>query len=126
MFTLPAFRKVCKFLFKAMLLFIVLSVLWVLCYRYVNPPITNLQLSRESSTGLSMKHHWIHYSAMGDNIKMAVLCGEDQQFKMHNGLISKPSGKHSQEMQRETPFVEQVPFPNKRPKMYFCGKAGHG
>ncbi|MSP57909.1 MAG: monofunctional biosynthetic peptidoglycan transglycosylase [Flavobacteriaceae bacterium] len=93
MFTVLALRKICKFLFKAMLVFIVLSVLWVLCYRYINPPITSLQLSRESSTGLTMKHHWIHYSAMGDNIKMAVLCGEDQQFKMHNGFDFKAIGK---------------------------------
>ncbi len=89
MFTNITLRKIAKFLFKAMLLFMVLSFLWVLCYRFINPPITRLQLSRESSSGLKIQQQWIQYDAMGDNIKMAVLCGEDQQFKMHNGFDFK-------------------------------------
>ena len=63
----------------------VFSNLWVLSYRWVNPPITWLMLHRKSQMDLPIQRKSIPLSQMG-YFPQAVIAGEDQRFYMHSGF----------------------------------------
>lgn len=68
-----------------------LSVLLVLLFRWVPPPGTALMLERkiESWTHdqpIELKRSWRSWQQLPDNLKMAVIAGEDQKFAEHWGF----------------------------------------
>ncbi|MDY7219754.1 monofunctional biosynthetic peptidoglycan transglycosylase [Denitrificimonas sp. JX-1] len=70
---------------------LVLSVLLVLLLRWVNPPYSALMLERHFSTvktneSYSSQRIWINWDTLPDNLKIAVIAGEDQQFANHKGF----------------------------------------
>jgi monofunctional biosynthetic peptidoglycan transglycosylase len=76
---------------KAVLYFLLVTVLWVLMYRFINPPITLLMVMRNierKADGKSFKtdKKWVDFKEMSDNIKRAALAGEDQKFIQHMGF----------------------------------------
>lgn len=68
---------------------IAISLLWVVAYRFINPPTTALMSSRSSLYDIDCNQTWVDYQSIGNNIKMAVICGEDQRFKEHHGFDFK-------------------------------------
>ncbi len=81
-------KKLLRFLFKASLWFIALSLLWVLAYRFVPVPFTYLMLSEKYTTKgeHSIQHNWVGIEEISDQIQLAVICAEDQNFLKHNGF----------------------------------------
>ena len=81
-------KKTGKFLFKAMLWFIAISFCWVLLYRWVNPPITFLMVSRyfECEENCSIEKKWVNYEDISEHMVLGVIVCEDQNFFKHNGL----------------------------------------
>jgi monofunctional biosynthetic peptidoglycan transglycosylase len=86
MLTFFLFRSVFKWIFRIILAFVSLSLLWVVAYRFLNPPTTLLIQSRASEYGTAAKQEWVDYDQISDNMKLAVICGEDQRFKDHMGF----------------------------------------
>lgn len=83
---------------KILLAGFLLSIIYVVLCKWVNPPITLTQLS-SVITGHGLKRDYIDYNEMGENIKLAVLAGEDQLFPDHNGFDFKSiqkAMKHNQ------------------------------
>ena len=89
MITLFLFYRVIKWIFRLLLAFIAISLLWVVAYRFINPPTTALMSNRSSLYDVDCKQTWVDYENIGNNIKMAVICGEDQRFKEHHGFDFK-------------------------------------
>lgn len=89
MFTLYLFRHVIKWIFRIVLVFVSISLLWVVTYRFINPPTTLLIASRESEYSTASLQEWMDYDQIADNVKLAVICGEDQRFKDHMGFDFK-------------------------------------
>ena len=89
MLTFFLFRSVFKWIFRIILAFVSLSLLWVVAYRFLNPPTTLLIQSRASEYGTAAKQEWVDYDQISDNMKLAVICGEDQRFKDHMGFDFK-------------------------------------
>jgi len=89
MLTFLLFRKVFKWIFRLILAFIAISLLWVVSYRFFNPPTTALIQSREREYGTEALQVWVDYDQISDNLKLAVICGEDQRFKDHSGFDFK-------------------------------------
>ena len=89
MITLFLFYRVIKWIFRLLLAFIAISLLWVVAYRFVNPPTTALMSNRSSLYYVDCNQTWVDYENIGNNIKMAVICGEDQRFKEHHGFDFK-------------------------------------
>ena len=81
-------KRLLKFIFKTFLWFIGLTVLWVLLYKYVPVPYTPLMAIRSVNGGpnYETKHQWVPISDISEEIQLAVICAEDQQFLMHNGF----------------------------------------
>jgi len=76
---------------KVLLYFILVSVLWVVAYRFINPPFTLLMVIKNierKSDGKSFKtdKQWVELKEMSDNMKRAAIAGEDQKFVHHLGF----------------------------------------
>lgn len=81
-----------RFIKKVVLYFIAISVVWVLFYRFVNPPITWLIISETWFTSQPKdlpKRIWIPYEDLSDNLKRAAIAGEDALFMDHHGFDTK-------------------------------------
>jgi len=89
MLTLLLFRTVVKWIFRIILTFVSICLLWVVAYRFINPPTTLLIQSRQGEYSTSALQEWVEYDQIADNMKMAVICGEDQRFKDHMGFDFK-------------------------------------
>ena len=77
---------------KTILYFIALSVIWVIFYRFVNPPTTWLILTKSKSKEERKnipKRKWIAYEDLSDNLKRAAIAGEDANFMDHYGFDTK-------------------------------------
>jgi len=78
-------RRLFGWLFKALFWFVLISVLWVLLYRFVNPPITLTQLG-DLVGGNGVTQSWRPIREIDRNMVRAVIAGEDARFCTHYGF----------------------------------------
>lgn len=81
-------RLVLRILLRASLAFVLLSLAWVLLYRFVDPPGTPLMLLRKFDdryTG-AVRKHWVPLRRISPNAIRAVIAAEDARFCEHNGF----------------------------------------
>ena len=78
--------RVAKFIFKAVLFVLLVTVGWVFLYRYVNPPVTPLMVMKYFGEGQPIKKEWKDYGAISGNMKLAVIAAEDQMYPAHSGF----------------------------------------
>ena len=84
-------RALLRRFFKLLLWLIALSVLLVLVFRWVPPPITGLMIERKieswtSGSGIDLQRSWRPWKELPDDLKMAVIAAEDQKFADHWGF----------------------------------------
>ncbi len=82
------FKRLARSFLKIVLYGFLLSLLYIVLCKWINPPITITQINSLLS-GNGLHRHYISYDEMGDNIKLAVMSGEDQLFPDHNGFDFK-------------------------------------
>jgi monofunctional biosynthetic peptidoglycan transglycosylase len=84
-------KRISKFLLKLLLWFVVLSVVWVVIYKYVPVPYTPLMVIRSfnGDEKYSTKHQWKPIDEISKNLQLAVISSEDQNFLTHNGFDIK-------------------------------------
>ncbi len=70
---------------KLLLWFVLISVLWVLLYRFVNPPITFTQLG-DAIGGNGVNRQWMSIDRIDRDKIRAVIAGEDSKFCTHKGF----------------------------------------
>jgi monofunctional biosynthetic peptidoglycan transglycosylase len=82
-----------KLLFvKLVLTLFLLSVAWVLLYRWVAPPATLHMLKRRAEAGTAGKedpyiqYRFVRLEEMSDQLPLAVVASEDQLFLKHSGF----------------------------------------
>ena len=90
----PLLKRISSLLSKILLWFLLVSVLWVLVYRFVNPPITLLMVVRNierKADGRPFKTNkeWVDFENISDNMKRAAVSSEDQLFLSHVGFDLK-------------------------------------
>ncbi len=73
------------FILKALVGLVAFSILWVLVYRFLNPPTTYLML-RDRVNGVEVKQDWVGLSEMSRHIPRAVIAAEDARFCEHRGF----------------------------------------
>jgi monofunctional biosynthetic peptidoglycan transglycosylase len=74
-----------RFVLKPVLFFIIGSVLWVLVYKFVPPPITATMLG-DVVSGEKLSKDWMSLSAMDPDMARAAIAGEDGKFCTHDGF----------------------------------------
>jgi monofunctional biosynthetic peptidoglycan transglycosylase len=90
----PGIKNIASACLKIVLWFFMVTVLWVIVYRFVNPPITLLMIQRNSERNSSgkpakMEKKWKDLDDIADNMKRAVIAAEDQRFLTHWGFDLK-------------------------------------
>ena len=92
------FKKIARFLFKAFLWFVALSVISVVIFRFVPVPFTPLMISRafeqkENGKEMTSSHDWVPIEEISPNLQKAVIASEDDLFLTHNGFNFKAMEK---------------------------------
>ena len=77
--------RILKWIGASLLAFILFSVLWVLAYRFVNPPITLTQAG-DALWGNGLTRDWVPIERINRNMVRAAIAGEDGKFCSHNGF----------------------------------------
>lgn len=70
---------------RAIVYFIAGSVLWVLIYRFVPPPVT-LTMVGDAVSGRGITKDWMSLDAMDPDMARAAIAGEDGKFCTHGGF----------------------------------------
>ncbi len=80
---LPA--RLWRFTWRAILYFVIGSVLWVALYRFVPPPITFTMMG-DVLGGRSVTKDWMPLSQIDRNMARAAIAAEDAKFCTHHGF----------------------------------------
>ena len=81
-------RKVWRVFSRLVIYGFLVSLLYIILTRWLNPPITITQIS-SIITGHGCHRSFVTLKNMSREIKLAVMCGEDQLFPDHDGFDFK-------------------------------------
>jgi monofunctional biosynthetic peptidoglycan transglycosylase len=89
-----SFKLIVRLIQKAIFWFLTISLVWVLIYRFINPPITLLMLQRAverkiDGKDLKIDKSWLPIEDISTNLKRASIAGEDANFLNHMGFDFK-------------------------------------
>ncbi|MBL1459211.1 MULTISPECIES: monofunctional biosynthetic peptidoglycan transglycosylase [unclassified Methylophaga] len=99
-------HRIYRFLLKVLLLtiltFVLLSLLLVLPFRWVNPPITMVMADRwiTSNEDFQLRKTWLSWDEMPKHAALAVITSEDQKFPLHSGFDLKAIQQALKERER--------------------------
>jgi monofunctional biosynthetic peptidoglycan transglycosylase len=79
------FGRILGWLVKGVFLFILLSLVWVLLYRWVNPPYTFTMLG-DRLGGRNIQQEWMPLERIDRDMARAVIAAEDSKFCAHWGF----------------------------------------
>jgi monofunctional biosynthetic peptidoglycan transglycosylase len=77
--------RIIGWIVKLVLIFLIGSVLWVLAYRFINPPITATMLG-DVLAGRGATRDWMDIKQIDRDMVRAAIAGEDSKFCSHNGF----------------------------------------
>jgi monofunctional biosynthetic peptidoglycan transglycosylase len=77
--------RIVGWIVKLILAFIVISVLWVLAYRFVNPPIT-ITMIGDVVGGRGLHKDWMPIGEIDRDMVRASIAAEDSKFCSHSGF----------------------------------------
>ncbi|NNT71252.1 monofunctional biosynthetic peptidoglycan transglycosylase [Flavobacterium sp. IMCC34852] len=84
-------KKIFRWLKKAMLWFLGLSILTVIIFKWVPIPITPLMITRAIENKIDgndavLSHDWVSLDQISPNLQKAVIASEDGNFLKHHGF----------------------------------------
>jgi len=81
----PFLRRLFGWIWKGALVFVIVSVLWVGLYRFINPPFTFTMMG-DVLHGQLITKQWMSIDRMDPNMPRAAIAGEDARFCLHDGF----------------------------------------
>ncbi|MFD1950724.1 monofunctional biosynthetic peptidoglycan transglycosylase [Sphingomonas arantia] len=79
------FARIVRFVLRIALIFLVVSVLWVLAYRFVPPPVTATMLG-DAFAGRGIDKDWMSLNRIDPDMPRAAIAAEDGNFCRHHGF----------------------------------------
>jgi len=82
-------RWIIKYLLVTILSFVVLSLVMVFPFRWLNPPITMVMADRwlaATDEQFSLQQHWLSWDELPKQAALAIITSEDQRFPLHPGF----------------------------------------
>ena len=84
-------RRAGRFVLKALLLLLLVTLIPVLSLRWLNPPVTSYMLLRHFGTPFerppcAIEYRWTDWRNISPDLALAVIAAEDQRFPRHHGL----------------------------------------
>jgi monofunctional glycosyltransferase len=89
------FRLIRSLVIQLVLTMFLLSIVWVLIYRWLPPPATLHMITRRAKAGKegvadqNIKYRFVSLEEMSENMPLAVIASEDQLFTSHDGFDFK-------------------------------------
>lgn len=80
------FIRLRGWLMRILAAWVLLSILAVLVFRFVDPPTSSVMAQRWLSEGLAQTQRWMPIEAIDPNLALAVIAAEDQRFPEHWGF----------------------------------------
>ena len=80
-----ALGRIFAFVGKLLLVFVLVSVGWVLAYRFVSVPLT-WPMARDAVAGKHVERNWIALDDIAPVMPRAVIGAEDSRYCVHNGF----------------------------------------
>ncbi len=83
------FKRLFKLIIRLTLVFIVLSFIIVLPFRWINPPVTMVMMDRwlkTSNEDFTLQQQWLSWGKIPKHAAAAVMASEDQLFVVHHGF----------------------------------------
>jgi monofunctional biosynthetic peptidoglycan transglycosylase len=85
------FGQIMRFFWKLIIWFNIISLFFVVLYKFVPVPYTPLMVIRyfenkSAGKNIETKHHWVPIEDISKNLQKAVIASEDGRFFEHNGL----------------------------------------
>src|SRR5690606_3474135 len=86
------FKKFVRLVLKLCVWFIIITVFWVLFYKWVPVPATSLMVIRSAEQLQEKKlmkwnDQWVAWYKISKNVHLAGICGEDQKFSSHDAFV---------------------------------------
>ena len=78
-------RRIFGWIVKLVLAFFLITILWVLVYRFINPPIT-LTMLGDIFAGRGAERSWMPIGQIDRDMVRAAIAAEDSKFCQHNGF----------------------------------------
>lgn len=91
--------RIAAFFGKALFWFVIVSVVWVVIYRFVPPPIT-MTMAGDVVAGRGLDKDWMSLSDMDPDMARAAIAGEDGKFCSHDGFDREAIAKAFERNQR--------------------------
>jgi monofunctional biosynthetic peptidoglycan transglycosylase len=82
-------KKLFVFIFKLLLWFLLITIGWVILYKFVPVPYTPLMAIRyfeSEQENFETEHDWVEIQQISKNLQLAVIASEDQNFLKHSGF----------------------------------------
>lgn len=79
-------KRIFRWIWKSTLIFFVSTILWVVAYKWINPPTTYLHLTCDCGENVTFHKEWVDYDQISNHMKLAVVASEDNNFMKHNGI----------------------------------------
>jgi monofunctional biosynthetic peptidoglycan transglycosylase len=77
--------RILGWIVKLVVTFFLVSILWVLAYRFINPPIT-LTMIGDLIAGRGAQREWMPVGRIDRDMVRAAIAAEDSKFCQHNGF----------------------------------------
>jgi len=77
--------RILGWIIKLVIAFLIISVLWVLAYRFVNPPITATMIG-DMVVGRGATRDWMPITRLDRDMVRAAISAEDSKFCSHHGF----------------------------------------
>jgi len=102
----PLWRRVWQFMWKSTLWFFIITISWVIVYKWINPPTTYLHLKESCNCpkGTEFRKEWVDADQISLNMKLAVVASEDNNFMKHDGFdwgAIEKARKHNEKSKRQ-------------------------
>ncbi len=80
-------KKGVKLVLKVLLSFFLLTLAWVVLYRFVNPPITTMMIYKYMHNDKQdVSRTWVDIEDVSPRVPLAFIASEDQLFLSHHGF----------------------------------------
>jgi len=86
-------NKIKKWALNLLIGWFSVTIIWVLLFRWVDPPSTLTMVLKYQFSGKNYCYDWVDYDNISNQIKLAAIASEDQNFPNHLGFDFEAIGK---------------------------------
>ena len=80
------FRRVRNYLLYALVVFLIITILPVIAFKWINPPVTSFILQHQLKSDAELQFQWVSRQKISKHLAIAAVAAEDQKFPNHFGF----------------------------------------